>query len=309
MTLIALMSQSFDIGGKFGPMLREIDPSLETVSWPDPRCLDAEVAVCWQTPPGVYEKMPRLRLIHSIAAGVDNIIGAPSTHHVPLCRVVDPLQPVGMLEFILWSAITFHRRIDGVLADQAGHAWNRPEQTPASGFRIGVMGLGWLGQYVATGLARFNYRVSGWARTAREVDGVEVHHGQDQYETFLSRIDALVCLLPLTGETRGILNRRTFSAMPRGSALIHCGRGQHLVEADLVDALRSGQLRGAVVDVYEREPLPADSPLWKAPGLIVTPHMASMASLKETAEQICANIARVKTGEPLVNQVDPAVGY
>ncbi|HEY0295284.1 MAG TPA: glyoxylate/hydroxypyruvate reductase A [Bordetella sp.] len=303
------MSQTFDLGALFTPLLKAVDPDLELYAWPDPRCLEAEVAVCWHTPPGAYEKMPRLRLIHSIAAGVDNILGDASLHHIPVCRVVDPQQSEGMLQFILWSVITFHRGLDGVLADQARHGWTRPEQPPASDFHVGIMGLGRLGQDVAQGLARFGYRVSGWARTARELAGVQVHAGPDRFETFLSGLDALVCLIPLTEQTRGILDRRTFSAMPRGAALIHCGRGQHLVEADLVEALESGQLRGAVVDVFEREPLAPGHPLWNAPGLIVTPHMASVASFKCTAEQVCANIARLNAGEPLMNRVDPAAGY
>ena len=133
--------------------------------------------------------------------------------------------------------------------------------------------------------------------------------GQAQYDTFLAQTDVLVCLLPLTAQTRGILGQRTFDALPRGATLIHCGRGEHLVEADLIAALDSGQLRGAVVDVFENEPLPQDHPLWTTPGVVVTPHMATMATFDVTVQQIVRNIAQLKAGAPLFNQVDLTRGY
>lgn len=151
--------------------------------------------------------------------------------------------------------------------------------------------------------------MSGWARSAREIPDVEVFSGEEGFEPFLSQVDVLVCLLPLTPQTRGILNARTFAAMPEGGALIHCGRGEHLVEADLLAAIDSGRLRGAVIDVFEQEPLPPDNPLWNAPGVVVTPHMATMAAFDVVASQIARNVAQLRTGEPLFNQVDMARGY
>ena len=158
-------------------------------------------------------------------------------------------------------------------------------------------------------LPALGYTVSGWARTPREVPGITVFSGEEQYDAFLAQTDVLVCLLPLTEQTRGILGHRTFDALPRGAALIHCGRGEHLVEGELLAALESGQLRGAVVDVFEQEPLPPDHPLWSAPGVVVTPHMATMATYDVVVRQVVRNIAQLRAGAALFNQVDTARGY
>ena len=166
-----------------------------------------------------------------------------------------------------------------------------------------------LGGHIAKRLPALGYPVSGWARTPREIPGVTMFSGDAGYDDFLAQTDVLVCLLPLTAQTRGILGERTFSALPKGAALIHCGRGEHLVEADLIAALDSGQLRGAVVDVFEQEPLPADHPLWTTPGVVVTPHMATMATYDVVVQQVVRNIGRMREGAPFFNQVDMARGY
>ena len=308
MNTVALLSQSADLDF-LRPLLEAADPSLDIRTWPDPRCLEAEVAVCWQTPPGLYAQMPRLKLVHSIAAGVDNVVAGQAMRDLPVCRVVDPMLAEGMLQFVLWSVLYFHRRFDAALASQRRMEWKRPQQTPASTCRIGLMGLGELGGHIAARLPSLGYSVSGWSRTPREMPGVTLFSGEAGYDAFLAQTDVLVCLLPLTAQTRGILGRRTFDALPQGSALIHCGRGEHLVENDLLAALESGRLRGAVVDVFAQEPLPPDHPLWSAPGVVVTPHMATMATFDVVAQQIARNVAQWRAGRPLFNQVDTARGY
>lgn len=308
MTTVALLSRSANLDF-LRPMLLAADPTLDVRTWPDPACLEAEVAVCWQTPPGLYARMPRLRLVHSIAAGVDNVVDGQDLRGLPVCRVVDPMLAQGMLQFVLWGVLHFHRKLDVALANQRAHVWKRPQQTPASACRVGLMGLGELGGLIAAQLPAMGYTVSGWARTPRELPGVTVYSGEEGLEPFLAQTDVLVCLLPLTEQTRGILGRRTFECLPRGAALIHCGRGEHLVEDDLRAALASGQLRGAVVDVFEHEPLAPEHPLWDAPGLVVTPHMATMATYDVVVAQVARNIAQMRTGAPLLNQVDLARGY
>ena len=308
MTLVALLSRSANLDF-IRPMLTAADPSLDVVTWPDPRCLDAEVAVCWDAPHGVYAQMPKLKLVHSIAAGVDNVVAGQDVSRLPVCRVVDPMLAEGMLQFVLWGVLHFHRKLDQAMASQRIQQWKRPLQTPASACRVGLMGMGELGGHIARRLPLLGYPVSGWARTAREIDGVTMFSGDDQFEPFLAQCDVLVCLLPLTAQTRGILNERTFSNLPTGAALIHCGRGEHLVEADLIAALDSGQLRGAVVDVFETEPLPAVHPLWTTPGVVVTPHMATMATYDVVIRQIVRNIGQLQAQAPLFNQVDMTRGY
>ncbi|CAN5428312.1 glyoxylate/hydroxypyruvate reductase A [soil metagenome] len=308
MTLVALLSSSANLEF-LRPMLTAADPSLDVVVWPDPRCLDAEVAVCWNAPHGVYAQMPNLKLVHSIAAGVDNVVAGQDVSRLPVCRVVDPMLAEGMLQFVLWGVLHFHRKLDQAMASQRIQEWKRPLQTPAANCRVGLMGMGELGGHIAKRLPLLGYPVSGWARTAREIDGVTMFSGDDQFDAFLAQSDVLVCLLPLTAQTRGILNERTFSKLPKGAALIHCGRGEHLIEADLIGALDSGQLRGAVVDVFETEPLPAEHPLWTTPGVVVTPHMATMATYDVVIRQIVRNIGQLQTQAPLFNQVDMTRGY
>ena len=308
MTTIALLSRTANMDF-LRPLLLAVDPALDIRTWPDPRCLEAEVAVCWQTPHGLYAQMPNLKVVHSIAAGVDNVVAGQDVSSLPVCRVVDPMLAEGMLQFVLWGVLYFHRRLDAALASQRIKQWKHPGQTPAATCRIGLMGLGELGGLIASRLPLLGYTVSGWSRTPHELPGVTVFSGEAAYDDFLAQTDVLVCLLPLTPQTRGILGQRTFDALPKGSALIHCGRGEHLVERDLIAALGSGQLRGAVVDVFEQEPLAPDHPLWSTPGVVVTPHMASAAAFEVIAQQVARNIAQLRAGQPFFNQVDTARGY
>lgn len=293
----------------FRPLMAEALPGAEISVWPDPRCLDAEVAVCWNPPADIYTRMPRLRLIHGIAAGVDNLLDGQGTRGLPVCRVVDPGLARGMIEYVRWSVLHFHRHFDRMAAQQRERAWRRLPLVPASGCRVGVMGLGELGGVVAQALRDDGYDVGGWSRSARRIDGVRTWHGEGGLAPFLARTDVLVCLLPLTDATRGILGAATFDRLPAGAALVHCGRGEHLVPDALVAALSRGHLRGAVLDVFPTEPLPADDPLWTCPGVVVTPHMASMATSAEVVRQVADNIQRLRDGLPLRNTVDCARGY
>ncbi len=314
MTTVALLSRSANLDF-LRPLLLAADPTLDIRTWPDPACLEAEVAVCWQTPAGLYAQMPNLKLVHSIAAGVDNVIAEQDLRDLPVCRVVDPMLAEGMLQFVLWGVLYFHRKLDAAMASQRANEWKRPLQTPASSCRVGLMGLGELGGLIASRLPALGYTVNGWSRTPRDAAGVNMFSGPTDgdgdrgYDAFLAQTDVLVCLLPLTEQTRGILGRRTFDALPKGATLIHCGRGEHLVEGDLITALDSGQLRGAIVDVFEQEPLPPEHPLWSTPGVVVTPHMATMATFDVVARQVARNIGQLRSGAPFFNAVDTARGY
>jgi glyoxylate/hydroxypyruvate reductase A len=307
-TVVAILSRSSNLDF-MRPMLQAIDPSLDVVTWPDPRFVQAEVAVCWDSPPGIYVQMPRLRLIHSIAAGIDNVVSEQTIGTLPVCRVVDPMLAEGMLQFVLWGVLHFHRKLDEAMANQRLQMWKLPLQTPAAACRIGLMGMGALGGLIASRLPLLGYSVHGWSRTPRHVSGVTMYTGDGMYDAFLGQTDVLVCLLPLTRETRGILNQRTFSALAKGAALIHVGRGDHLVEDDLVSALDSGQLRGAIIDVFDKEPLAGGHRLWNMPGVVVTPHMATSATYDVVVEQVVRNISQMKQRAPLFNQIDAGRGY
>ena len=307
-TPLALFSRRHDLSF-LKPMLEAADPALDIVCWPDPRCAEAEVAVGWEVPPGLYDQMPRLKLVHGIAAGVDNLIAGQDLHGAAVCRVVDPMLAEGMLQFVLWAVLHFHRRLDLALAQQSRREWKRPEQVPAARCRVGLMGLGEMGGRIASVLPTLGYTVNGWSRTARRLDRVQTWHGDAGLAPFLAASDVLVCLLPLTDATRGILDRRLYAQLPAGAALVHCGRGEHLVEQDLLDALAGGRLRGAVLDVFETEPLPSTHPFWATPGLVVTPHMATMAGFDVVTAQIADNVARWRDGRPLRHRVDLGRGY
>ncbi|SAL07383.1 D-isomer specific 2-hydroxyacid dehydrogenase [Caballeronia arationis] len=308
MTKLVLISRDYDMSHLVPSILRAA-PELDVAMHGSRDAVDADVAVCWNPPEGAVAALPRLRLVHSIAAGVDNILCDPSLPRVPLCRVVDPQHARGMSEFVTWGVLHFHRQLDRVMANQRSGVWLRYEQQDPSTCSVGVMGLGEIGSRVAADLRRLGFSVRGWARRARELPGIATFAGAQALETFLRGTDILVCLLPLTDETRGILGARTLEALPRGAKLIHVGRGEHLVPRDLLNALKEEHLAGAIVDVFPNEPLPAGDPFWRAPNMIVTPHMASVASSETIGLQVAQNVRRLVNGEPLLNVVDVARGY
>lgn len=271
---------------------------------------DIRTAVCWGPPAGSLGNLPALGLVHSIGSGVDHLASDPSRPpQIPVCRVVDPAHTQGMTEYVHWAVLYFHRHLDRALANQAARCWTRLPQRHASEVAVGVMGLGALGAPIARHLARAGYAVRGWARSARQVAGVDTFAGPAGFQAFLAGLDVLVNLLPLTDATRGILDETTFAALAPGAGLVHCGRGEHLQMAALRQALARRQLGGAVLDTFVQEPLPADDPLWDLPGVLVTPHMASAASVDCIVRQVADNHARLLAGLPLLNSIDPALGY
>ncbi|WP_188983404.1 2-hydroxyacid dehydrogenase [Pseudomonas matsuisoli] len=270
----------------------------------------AEVAVCWYPAAGSLDRLPALKLIHSIGSGVDHLEQDPSQPlNVPVCRVVDPDHSLGMAEYVHWGVLHFHRRFDQVLNGRSTQQWQRPVQRTARDFQVGVMGLGAIGTPVARRLADAGYAVRGWARTARELPDVATYAGDAARDDFLNGLDVLINLLPLTPATQGLLAHEVFDRLAPGAALINCGRGGHVNEAHLLEALDRGRLRGALLDVFEQEPLSVDSPLWRCPQVWITPHMASAASDACIATQVAENVRRLGAGLPLNNLVDPALGY
>lgn len=308
MTRIVLLSEDIDMID-VRDALNAQAPDLQLGFPSEPGAFEAEVAVCWNPPAGSFARMPNLRLVHSIAAGIDNLRRDPTLPHVPVCRIVDPEHRQGMAEYVLWGVLHFHRHMDRILANQARRVWEMPAQQPASARTIGVMGLGALGGHVAQTLANMGFRVRGWARSVKQLDGVETYASERSLGDFLTGLDMVVCLLPMTEQTRGVLNAQAFARLSQGAVIINCGRGEHVVPRDLQAALESGQVRGALLDVFEQEPVPSDDPIWTMPGVIVTPHIASFASREAVAAQIIANVRRLERGEPLQNQADPTAGY
>jgi glyoxylate/hydroxypyruvate reductase A len=285
-------------------------PDLDFRVWPDAGNLaDIEYLIAWQVPPDFLAALPRLKVLFSSGAGIDHVDLSTIPEHVSLVRMVEPGIIDGMVEYVSLSVLALHRDWFDYVAANAAHIWNPLEVPPASSRRIGVMGMGVLGQAVLGRLRTYGFQLRGWNRSLREMAGVESFAGADQLEPFLAGCDVLVCLLPLTAATCGILNRKTFAALPAGAALINVGRGQHVVNADLLEALDYGHLSRAILDVADPEPLPADHPFWAHPRVFITPHVASMTQPETAASILLENLRRHQRGEPLLDVVDRSRGY
>ncbi len=290
-------------------LLRQV-PDLDFRVWPetgDPA--EISMALVWLPPPGLLQGLPNLQAIFSLAAGVDAMLAQPDLPDVPLCRLVDRSLTTTMSEFVLANVLYYHRDFDRFALQQAASRWQLVLPQPASSRTVGVMGLGELGSDAADLLRRHGFRVRGWSRSRRALDGIETFAGQAEFESFLVGCDLLVCLLPLTADTEALLDARLFAMLPEGAVLIQVGRGRQLVPADLIAALDSGHLRGALLDVTPEEPLPADDPLWRHPGIRITPHAASYALPETAALTIADNIRRLREGRPLTAVVDRSRGY
>lgn len=290
---------------------KRLSPSLEVRVHPhvEPR-EEVSYALVWKPPPGELSTYPNLKCIFSLGAGVDALLSdATLPRHVPLVRVVDPSLTAGMTEYVVMHVLMHHRRQHDFDSLQRLKKWRQMLVPAAGDVRVGILGLGVLGADAAKRLVTFGYQVAGWSQSRKAVPNVESFAGPGELTAFLRRTDILVCLLPLTGETRGILNRETLNALPAGAAVVNAARGKHLVEADLIAAIDSGHIRGATLDVFETEPLPEAHPFWTHPKILVTPHIASMTDPQFVAENVVDNIMRIERGEKPRNTVDFARGY
>ena len=297
-------------GAEWARFFRERAPDMPFRLWPD---IGDPAAVrylaAWVPPDDIAATFPNLELVFSVGAGVDQFDVAKLPAHVPLVRMLEPGIAESMVEYVTMAVLALHRDLLHFIAQQREQVWREIRITPAARRRVGVMGLGQLGQAVLERLKAFGFPLAGWNRSPRVVDGVDCHVGDDALPDFLARTDILVCLLPLTDETRGILNARLFERLPRGAGLVNVGRGGHLVEADLIAALDRGVLSGAVLDVAEQEPLPAGHPFWSHPHILVTPHNASMTTPETAVDFVLDTIARHRRGEALPGRVDRQRGY
>ena len=226
--------------------------------------------------------------------------------HLPVARMIDPSLADGIVQYLMMMVLRQHRQLTVMERNHATALWRRPEHAPA---RIGVMGLGELGSAFARAAVFLGYQVSGWSRSRKQLDGVECHAGREELAAFLAKSDILVSLLPRTAETDGILCAQTFGMLPKGAFLINAGRGEHLVDSDLIAALDEGQLSGAVLDVFTTEPLPPEHPFWTRSDILVTPHIASATNPATAVLHVAENIRRARAGERLVGDVDRHPGY
>ncbi|MFN7104658.1 MAG: 2-hydroxyacid dehydrogenase, partial [Pseudorhizobium sp.] len=260
---------------------------------------DVRYLLTWKIPDDLAAFV-NLEVIFSVGAGVDQFVTTGVPQGVTLVRLIDPGLTAMMQEYVTMATLSLHRDLPAYVAQQKQAVWKQVSlPPPASERRVGVMGLGELGRGALAALGHFGFQLSGWARGPHQIAGVDCFHGEDGLQHFLSRVDILVCLLPLTGETRGILNKQVFDRLPKGAALVHAGRGQHLQHDDLLAALDGGHLRSAFLDVVDPEPLPESHPFWRHPKIILTPHVACMTRVEMLATAIAGNLGRHRSGKPM----------
>lgn len=274
-----------------------------------PEAQHATTAACWFPDILKLRKLPQLHLIHSIAAGVEHLNLNDIAPDQLVCRVLDQHHQKGMFDYLLWAVLYYQRNFDLMLQQQKQQVWKQHRQSYSHDIQIGIMGLGHMGAYVAERFSAMGYQVAGWSNSEKEIHQVKSYVGLEQLNEFLAHSQILINLMPLTENNTGILSAQLFEQLPDQAALIHVGRGQHLVEQDLINALDSGHLRGAIVDVFEQEPLTEDHPFWQHKKIVVTPHIASHAPMSVVVEQILENDRRIQAGLPLLNQVDLNKGY
>lgn len=301
---------------------REVDAALANAfsgrqvlraSDPDLDLSEARYAVIWKPEPNLFRRAPNLQVLFSGGAGVDHILTLPDLPDIPIVRFVDESLTTRMSEWVVLQALSHLRQVPAYLKQQRERQWRELPQPEARDLTVGVMGLGVLGQDSARKLKIMGFNVIGWSRSRKTIDGIETFDGAE-LETFLSRTDMLVGLLPLTPDTRGIFDAALFSKLRKGGALgkpvfINAGRGGSQVEADVVAALETGVLGGASLDVFEKEPLPADSPLWRMENVMVTPHAASASDVRALFRNAEAQMERFEAGQPLQHLVDRSTGY
>jgi glyoxylate/hydroxypyruvate reductase A len=270
--------------------------------------------LAWGHPPGSLDDLPNLRIVFSLGAGVDHLLADPRLPNAPIVRVVDADLRDRMSEWVVMHALVHLRRLRRYEHQQRGRVWADDEMQPkASDISVGVLGLGVLGVDAVMKLKVLGFRVAGWSATPRALD-FETFHGGDGLRRLLARTDMLVVLLPLTPATRGLVNAELIAGLRQGGALggpvlINAGRGGLHVEADIVEALERGALKGASLDVFEREPLPASSPLWRHPDVYVSPHNAAISAPDAIVGAIARQIEAFERGEGLSNLVDRKRGY
>ena len=291
--------------------IHAIDPNIDIDIWPAIEQKEkVQFAVCWNQPDHLLDGFPNLKAVSSLGAGVDHLLADKHLpKSIPICRVVSPSLHQQMTEYILGATIAIRRNFVRYIHQKDEQKWQLHDHQPASKTCIGVMGLGAIGRPVSKQLANMGYQVSGWSRTRKQITNVNCYAGDDELSDFLQTTRLLVCLLPLTDETEGILDLDLFKQLQPNSWIINAARGEHLVDEDLIYALDSEILRGAWLDVFSEEPLPDKHAFWNRPNVMVTPHMASLTQPEEVAEQIVDNYKRALSGMELNNRIDRELGY
>ena len=285
-------------------------PDVSFELWPDAENpADIKHVVAWTLPDEVIAAVPDIEILFSIGAGIDQLDLTRLPPNLRVVRMIEPGITDTMADYVAMGVLALHRDLPFHISEQRAGRWTWRDVSPAYECKVGVMGLGVLGRAALAKLALHGFRLSGWSRSQHQIEGVECFSGDDGLAPFLAQCDVLVCLLPLTEDTRHILNRATFAALPKGARLLNVARGGHLVQDDLLAALASGQLAAAMLDVADPEPLPAGHPFYSHPGILLTPHVAGITRTDTAVNALIANLDRLRKGEPLVGEVDTGRAY
>jgi glyoxylate/hydroxypyruvate reductase A len=288
--------------------LRAALPGADVSLW-SPGALAADYAVVWAPPQQFFDEQPQIKALFNIGAGVDALLKLRLPAGAQIVRLDDAGMSVQMAEYVCHAIIRHFREFDGYEADMVHGKWSFRKPRSRLDYPVGVLGLGVLGERVAKAVAQFDFPVNGWSRTPKAVNGVRCFAGHDQLDVFLQASRVLVCLLPLTAETRDILNLKNLSRLRPGGYVINVARGAHLVDDDLLSLLDSGHLAGATLDVFRTEPLPPTHLFWNHPKIVLTPHTSARTLRSESIAQIAGKIAAMQRGETVAGMVDAGRGY
>ena len=288
--------------------LRAALPDAEVTLWAA-GATPADYAVVWAPPQQFFDEQAELKAVFNIGAGVDALLKLQLPPQAQIVRLDDAGMSVQMAEYVCHAVIRHFREFDAYEADTRHGKWSFRKPRARSDFPVGIMGLGVLGERVARALGTFEFPVNGWSRSPKAVDGVQCFAGAQGFQDFLAASRVLVCLLPLTADTRDIMNRETLSQLLPGGYVINVARGAQLVDDDLLALLNSGHLAGATLDVFRTEPLPSEHQFWKHPRITVTPHTSARTLRSESIGQIAGKIAALQRGEPVAGVVEVSRGY
>lgn len=282
-------------------------PFVSDATQIDPR--EVRYLMTWNFPDDLAERYPNLEVIFSVGAGIDQVATKPIPPGAKLVRMIESGLTSLVRDYVVMSVLALHRRLPAYLDQQRRREWINHEFTWADQRRVSVLGLGELGRASLEALKPFGFQLAGWSRSPKDLEGVRSYHGPDGLRAMLAETDILICLLPLTQETRHILSADLFAQLPRGASLVQAGRGGHMDQEALIAALDAGQLEAAFVDVTDPEPLPIDHPLWSHPKVVLTPHIAGHTRPDSAAQATVANLQRILAGESPHGLVDPDRGY